>query len=131
MVEYVAAMLPVAQTSKSGLITLSVSEHNNDSTLGVNVVMTKQKHTNFCSYVYCRVCMLGNRTLVRDRFDVCAKTVAMGNITVPSQLWERFCVPGNMSGTQCDDYFLQNNLTEIQGIPGLGSGIIRGKLIFR
>lgn len=70
--------------------------------------------------------MLGNRTLVRDRFDVCSKTVVTGNLTVPSQLWERFCVPGNMS-MQCDEYFLQNNLTEIQGIPGLGSGIIRGK----
>lgn len=71
--------------------------------------------------------MLGNRTLVRDRFDVCSKTVLMGNMTVPSQLWDRFCVPGNMSSPQCDDYFLQNNLTEIQGIPGLGSGIIRGE----
>lgn len=70
--------------------------------------------------------MLGNRTLVRDRFDVCSKTVGTGNLTAPSQLWERFCLPGNMS-MQCDEYFLQNNLTEIQGIPGLGSGIIRGK----
>lgn len=70
--------------------------------------------------------MLGNRTLVRDRFDVCSKTVVTGNLTVPSQLWERFCTPGNMS-MQCDEYFLQNNLTEIQGIPGLGSGIIRGE----
>ncbi|XP_010739215.1 solute carrier family 12 member 4 [Larimichthys crocea] len=71
------------------------------------------------------ICMLGNRTLVRDRFDVCAKTVIKGNITVPSQLWDRFCLPGNLSSTQCDDYFVQNNVTEIQGIPGLGSGIIR------
>lgn len=70
--------------------------------------------------------MLGNRTLVRDRFDVCSKTVVTGNLTVPSQLWERFCTAGNMS-MQCDEYFLQNNLTEIQGIPGLGSGIIRGE----
>ncbi|XP_037607171.1 solute carrier family 12 member 4 isoform X1 [Sebastes umbrosus] len=71
------------------------------------------------------ICMVGNRTLVRDRFDVCAKTVTKGNITVPSQLWERFCLPGNMSSAQCDDYFIQNNVTEIQGIPGLGSGIIK------
>ncbi|KAF3832341.1 hypothetical protein F7725_026006 [Dissostichus mawsoni] len=71
------------------------------------------------------ICMLGNRTLVRDRFDVCAKTVTKDNMTVPSQLWERFCLPGNMSSAQCDDYFLQNNVTEIQGIPGLGSGIIK------
>lgn len=71
--------------------------------------------------------MLGNRTLVRDRFDVCSKTVVTGNLTAHSQLWERFCVPGNMS-MQCDEYFLHNNLTEIQGIPGLGSGIIRGNI---
>lgn len=72
--------------------------------------------------------MLGNRTLVRDRFDVCAKTVTEGNITVPSQLWHSFCLAENMSSAQCDDYFIQNNVTEIQGIPGLGSGIVRGNL---
>lgn len=72
--------------------------------------------------------MLGNRTLVRDRFDVCAKTVLEGNVTVPSQLWHRFCVRDNVSSAQCDEYFLQNNVTEIQGIPGLGSGIIRGSV---
>ncbi|CAB1445011.1 unnamed protein product, partial [Pleuronectes platessa] len=70
------------------------------------------------------ICMLGNRTLVRDRFDVCAKTVMEGNISVPSQLWHRFCLAENISSAQCDDYFIQNNVTEIQGIPGLGSGII-------
>ncbi|KAK7913480.1 hypothetical protein WMY93_013691 [Mugilogobius chulae] len=59
------------------------------------------------------ICMLGNRTLVSNKFDVCAKTVMQGNITVPSQL-----------NSQCDDYFLQNNLTQIQGIPGLSSGLI-------
>ncbi|KAG7482068.1 solute carrier family 12 member 4 [Solea senegalensis] len=71
------------------------------------------------------ICMVGNRTLVRDLFDVCAKTVTEGNITVPSQLWHRFCLPGNMSSAQCDEFFLQNNVTEIQAIPGLGSGIMR------
>lgn len=71
--------------------------------------------------------MLGNRTLVRDQFDVCSKTVLEGNVTVPSQLWRNFCSSGNMSSPQCDDYFNQNNVTEIQGIPGLASGIIRGK----
>uniref|UniRef100_A0A671VUC2 Solute carrier family 12 member 4 n=1 Tax=Sparus aurata TaxID=8175 RepID=A0A671VUC2_SPAAU len=74
------------------------------------------------------ICMLGNRTLVRDRFDVCSKTTVTGNITGPSQLWDRFCLPGNMSSTQCDDYFMQNNVTEIQGIPGLSSGIIRDNM---
>lgn len=71
--------------------------------------------------------MLGNRTLVRDRFDVCSKTVVVGNTTVASQLWQRFCVAGNTSSSQCDDYFLHNNLTEVPGIPGLGSGVIRGR----
>ncbi|CAL8243370.1 unnamed protein product [Lota lota] len=70
------------------------------------------------------ICMLGNRTLERDLFDVCAKTVVVGNETVPSQLWRSFCPKGNVSSSQCDDYFSQNNVTEILAIPGLASGII-------
>lgn len=68
---------------------------------------------------------------MRDHFDVCAKTVIKDNMTVASELWDHFCLPGNMSSSQCDDYFIQNNVTEIQGIPGLGSGIIRGKFIIK
>lgn len=72
--------------------------------------------------------MLGNRTLVRDLFDTCGKTVVEGNNTMPSQLWKRFCGSGNVTSLQCDDmYFNQNNVTEIPGIPGLSSGVIRGK----
>ncbi|XP_038158892.1 solute carrier family 12 member 4 [Cyprinodon tularosa] len=74
------------------------------------------------------ICMLGNRTLVSDGLDACAKSVIQGNTTVPSQLWNRFCGGGNLSSAQCDEYFVQNNVTEIQGIPGLGSGIIRENL---
>ncbi|KAI7813766.1 solute carrier family 12 member 4 [Triplophysa rosa] len=70
------------------------------------------------------VCMLGNRTLVRHHFDVCAKTVVVGNDTVPSNLWKNFCSSENSSTVHCDEYFLQNNVTEIHGIPGLSSGII-------
>ncbi|XP_062404559.1 solute carrier family 12 member 4 isoform X2 [Sardina pilchardus] len=71
------------------------------------------------------ICMLGNRTLVRDLFDTCAKTVVEGNNTVPSQLWRMFCGSGNATSLHCDDdYFNQNNVTEIQGIPGLSSGVI-------
>lgn len=80
------------------------------------------------TYCTCRICMLGNRTLVRDLFDTCGKTDVEGNNTVPSQLWKKFCGSGNVTSLQCDDeYFNQNNVTEIQGIPGLSSGIIRGK----
>ncbi|KAF5897082.1 solute carrier family 12 member 4, partial [Clarias magur] len=71
------------------------------------------------------ICMLGNRTLVRDLFDVCAKTVLIGNDTVHSNLWNNFCSSENGSMFHCDEYFAQNNVTEIQGIPGLASGIIR------
>nr|UQS87553.1 solute carrier family 12 member 4 [Rhamdia quelen] len=71
------------------------------------------------------ICMLGNRTLVRDRFDICSKTVLVGNETVPSKLWKNFCSSENGSSSHCDEYFAQNNVTEIQGIPGLASGIIR------
>ncbi|KAM9494881.1 solute carrier family 12 member 4 [Clarias gariepinus] len=71
------------------------------------------------------ICMLGNRTLVRDLFDVCAKKVLIGNDTVHTELWNNFCSSENGSMFHCDEYFAQNNVTEIQGIPGLGSGIIR------
>ncbi|XP_060767740.1 solute carrier family 12 member 4 isoform X2 [Neoarius graeffei] len=71
------------------------------------------------------ICMLGNRTLVRDLFDVCTKTVLVGNETVPSKLWRNFCSSENGSSFHCDEYFAQNNVTEIQGIPGLASGIIQ------
>lgn len=99
-----------------------------DEIVGGNNFDKQSLTISFCLSNSYRICMLGNRTLVRDRFDVCSKTVVVGNTTMHSQLWDRFCVPGNISSAQCDDYFIQNNLTEIQGIPGLGSGIIRGKL---
>lgn len=72
--------------------------------------------------------MLGNRTLVRDLFDVCEKTVVVGNETVPSKLWKNFCSSENISSAHCDEYFFHNNVTEIKGIPGLASDIIRGKI---
>lgn len=71
------------------------------------------------------ICMLGNRTLARDLFDVCGKTEVRGNETVPSKLWRNFCTSENASSAHCDEYFAQNNITEIQGIPGMASGIIR------
>ncbi|XP_066511202.1 solute carrier family 12 member 4-like [Hoplias malabaricus] len=71
------------------------------------------------------ICMLGNRTLARDLFDVCGKMEVNGNETVPTKLWRNFCTSENVSSAHCDEYFAQNNVTEIQGIPGLASGIIR------
>lgn len=70
--------------------------------------------------------MLGNRTLSRDHFDVCAKTVVKDNITVASKLWELFCHSTNLTTEHCDEYFLMNNVSEIAGIPGAASGILIG-----
>ncbi|OXB54268.1 hypothetical protein ASZ78_007308 [Callipepla squamata] len=72
------------------------------------------------------ICMLGNRTLIRDQFDVCAKTIVKDNITVASKLWENFCHNTNLTTENCDEYFLLNNVTEIAGIPGAASGILKG-----
>ncbi|XP_051566804.1 solute carrier family 12 member 4-like isoform X1 [Myxocyprinus asiaticus] len=71
------------------------------------------------------ICMLGNRTLAQDLFDVCGKTEVVGNDTVPSKLWNNFCSSENSSTAHCDEYFAQNNVTKIQGIPGMASGIIK------
>lgn len=72
-----------------------------------------------------RICLLGNRTLSRHGFDVCAKLAWEGNETVTTQLWGLFCSSRFLNAT-CDEYFTQNNVTEIQGIPGAASGLIKG-----
>ncbi|KAM9296134.1 solute carrier family 12 member 5 [Gastrophryne carolinensis] len=70
------------------------------------------------------ICILGNRTLSRKGFDICAKFIDTGNETVTSKLWALFCSSPFLNAT-CDLYFSQNNVTEIQGIPGAASGLIR------
>lgn len=70
--------------------------------------------------------MLGNRTLSRDQFDICAKTVVVGNETVASRLWTFFCHSSNLTADSCDPYFLLNNVTEIPGIPGAAAGVLQG-----
>ena len=72
-----------------------------------------------------RICLLGNRTLSRHGFDVCAKLAWEGNETVTTRLWGLFCSSRFLNAT-CDEYFMRNNVTEIQGIPGAASGLIKG-----
>ncbi|XP_028288457.1 solute carrier family 12 member 7 isoform X1 [Parambassis ranga] len=69
------------------------------------------------------VCMLGNRTLQNHNFDKCLKTEVIDNLTVTTKLWMLFCNGPELNDT-CNEYFVNNNLTEIQGIPGLTSGVI-------
>nr|XP_033797832.1 solute carrier family 12 member 4 [Geotrypetes seraphini] len=74
------------------------------------------------------ICMLGNRTLSRDEFDLCAKTTVMGNVTVATKLWKLFCHSSNLSTDTCDEYFSLNNVTEISGIPGAASDVFKDNL---
>ncbi|KAK2117475.1 hypothetical protein P7K49_004361 [Saguinus oedipus] len=69
-----------------------------------------------------RVCLLGNRTLSRRSFDVCIKARVVQNSSATSALWGLFC-NGSQPSATCDEYFTQNNVTEIQGIPGAASGV--------
>lgn len=73
-----------------------------------------------------RVCLVGNRTLRNDSFETCAKTKMVENVTMSSDLWDVFC-QGQYPNATCDSYFLLNDVTEIQAIPGLLSGVIKGK----
>ncbi|KAM3871926.1 solute carrier family 12 member 5b [Diretmus argenteus] len=73
------------------------------------------------------VCLLGNRTLVSKSYDVCAKVIERDNGTVTTKLWRAFCDSEFLNAT-CDDYFANNNVTEIQGIPGVTSGILAENL---
>ena len=50
------------------------------------------------------------------------------NGTVTTQLWRMFCDSSLLNAT-CDKYFTDNNVTEIQGIPGVTSGILAGRFM--
>ncbi|XP_074478027.1 solute carrier family 12 member 7 isoform X2 [Sebastes fasciatus] len=69
------------------------------------------------------ICLLGNRTLQNQNFDRCLKTEVIDNVTVTTQLWKLFCDGSELNAT-CNEYFVNNNVTEVQGIPGLTSGVI-------
>ncbi|XP_053198177.1 solute carrier family 12 member 7 isoform X1 [Scomber japonicus] len=69
------------------------------------------------------VCMLGNRTLQNHGFDKCSKLEVIGNLTVTTKLWQLFCDGPELNAT-CNEFFVNNNVTEVQGIPGLTSGVI-------
>ncbi|KAM5260191.1 solute carrier family 12 member 7 isoform 1-T1 [Hipposideros larvatus] len=73
------------------------------------------------------VCLLGNRTLSKRSFDVCAKVHTTSNGTRTTALWGLFC-NGSAHSATCDDYFAQNNVTVIQGIPGVASGVLLDNL---
>lgn len=90
-------------------------------------VLSYQRISEFeMFFLFVRVCVLGNRTLVWKGFDVCAKVIENENTTVTTKLWRLFCDSEFLNAT-CDTYFTNNNITEIQGIPGVTSGILRGK----
>ncbi|KAM7404905.1 hypothetical protein PAMP_012209 [Pampus punctatissimus] len=73
------------------------------------------------------VCLLGNRTLLSKSYDVCAKVIEIDNDTVTTKLWRSFCDSDSLNAT-CDEYFNNNNVTELQGIPGVTSGILAENL---
>ncbi|XP_061926369.1 solute carrier family 12 member 7-like isoform X1 [Entelurus aequoreus] len=73
------------------------------------------------------VCLLGNRSLTNDKFEVCAKTEVENNQTVTTQLWRLFCSSEHLNAT-CDDYFTLNNVSEIRAVPGFHSGVIKDNL---
>ncbi|TSN57726.1 Mitogen-activated protein kinase-binding protein 1 [Bagarius yarrelli] len=74
-----------------------------------------------------QICLLGNRSLKNLDFDKCMKTEVINNITYSTDLWKLFCNSSFLNAT-CDEYFSQNNLTAIKGIPGLLSGVIKDNL---
>lgn len=92
-----------------------------------------------------RVCMLGNRSISWHELhdNLCAKTTlsdynvseSFNSTEAPpitpltvektTDLWSRFCDSSELNA-QCDKYFTHNNVTKIEGIPGLASGLIAG-----
>ncbi|XP_037644002.1 solute carrier family 12 member 7-like isoform X2 [Sebastes umbrosus] len=73
------------------------------------------------------VCLLGNRSLMNEKFETCAKMEIVKNITVFTEVWSLFC-DSKYANATCDEYFTLNNLTEMRAIPGLLSGVIKDNL---
>uniref|UniRef100_A0A4W5MFE8 Solute carrier family 12 member 7a n=1 Tax=Hucho hucho TaxID=62062 RepID=A0A4W5MFE8_9TELE len=73
------------------------------------------------------ICLLGNRSLQNHNFEKCMKTEVIKNVTYTTKLWKLFCGSPHLNAT-CDEYFTLNNVTEIQGIPGLLSGVIKDNM---
>uniref|UniRef100_A0A4W5NAD1 Solute carrier family 12 member 7b n=1 Tax=Hucho hucho TaxID=62062 RepID=A0A4W5NAD1_9TELE len=88
------------------------------------VIKTAFEPPDFPFFVCQIICLLGNRTLQNHNFDQCLKTMEVDNVTVTTKLWSLFCDSPDLNAT-CNEYFTLNNVTVIQGIPGLTSGVIR------
>uniref|UniRef100_A0AAY4CT37 Solute carrier family 12 member 6 n=1 Tax=Denticeps clupeoides TaxID=299321 RepID=A0AAY4CT37_9TELE len=75
------------------------------------------------------VCMLGNRSISGHVAQLygCSKTVTED--VRQDDLWNVFC-NSSQTNTSCE-YYLQNNLSTIEGIPGLASGVIRRRTPIR
>jgi len=68
---------------------------------------------------YFRLCLLGRR-LLKD-----LNVLTDCNKNVSGVLHKLYC--GN--GTRCDPYYVENNLTVVNGIRGLASGVFLGRII--
>lgn len=77
--------------------------------------------------IFSSICLLGNRTLAKDKDFPCAKYIETNNVTVTTQLWRWFCGNNPNLNATCDEYFQLNNVTEIQGIPGIKSRVLLGE----
>uniref|UniRef100_A0A4W4EIT1 Solute carrier family 12 member 6 n=1 Tax=Electrophorus electricus TaxID=8005 RepID=A0A4W4EIT1_ELEEL len=66
------------------------------------------------------VCMLGNRSLSQHYLSDAPLAAIVEKTTI---LWQQFCNSSEMNAI-CDEYFAHNNVTQIEGIPGLASGVI-------
>lgn len=124
------------------------------ATLWLTAVCVHRRHLfKCCSLITSplRVCMLGNRSISRHELhdDLCAKTILIdlntdvnvsegfnGTEAPPvapvgertTNLWLRFCNSTKLN-VVCDEYFTQNNVTKIEGIPGLASGVLAGTVV--
>lgn len=68
------------------------------------------------------LCKLGNRLLQLDGSGNCTKERG-------SPLYEQFCVVQNeFDGGVCDDYFMRHNVSKVQGIKGMSSGVFYDNL---
>ncbi|XP_068163763.1 solute carrier family 12 member 6-like isoform X2 [Antennarius striatus] len=67
---------------------------------------------------------INENSTVGPTFDPSATPALVDKTT---SIWEHFC-SGTELNASCDKYFISNNFSEIEGIPGLASGVISENL---
>uniref|UniRef100_A0A8K9US58 Solute carrier family 12 member 7b n=1 Tax=Oncorhynchus mykiss TaxID=8022 RepID=A0A8K9US58_ONCMY len=91
------------------------------------VVFVGVKYVNKLALVFLACVILSILAIYAGVIKTITHITLTSDPTSPQNLWSLFCDSPDLNAT-CNEYFTLNNVTVIQGIPGLTSGVIRDNI---